>query len=123
MASWWRVTELGGRYYPEYTLDNGQTWLRNYEIACIRNGYQTERGARDYCQSYISNGGSDWWEQPNTLTPDEQKALLTWTADHASGMNDDTESEEGRRIRFVRWLVEQGKLGADDRASVEEEAV
>lgn len=114
MATWWRIQELGGRFYPEYTQDNGETWRRDYHVA-VRNGYAVEYAARKWAETSIENGAAGWWKTPEALTTEEREALNKWLASHDT--SDDTESEQERRLRFIRWLIEHGKLGAGDQSS------
>ena len=109
MAKWWRIKEFGGRFYPEYTQDNGQTWLRDYHVA-LRNGYAVKHAAVKWAEQSF---GSGWWETPDTLSIFERQALNEWIAAHGLDPQDITSEEVmrfERRAEFVKWLIEHGKL-------------
>lgn len=120
----WRVRqhENDGRWYPEYTDDEGARWRLHYVIA-QKQGYAREVYARKYAESYVSAGG-EWWKEKTVqeeLGPEVVAALTAKFEGRKVELEDDMATSEQlafeRRAEFVKWLIEQGKLGEGDMAS------
>jgi hypothetical protein len=121
----WRVRkhENDGRWYPEYTTNEGETWRIDFVIA-RKQGYAREHYARKFAQDYIDRGVAQWWEEKTVqeqLGPEVVAALTAKFEGRQAELEDDIKTEEQikftRRAEFIRWLIEHDKLGADDNYS------
>lgn len=113
----WRLRAQGGRYYAEYTTDDGDTWT-----ATPPGGLGSATAA---AQLVVEMKRKEELEG-SELTEEEQAALTAKFSDREDELHDDMFNEdaqrEERRLEWGRYLVEKGIVSDGQWAEGEEDA-
>lgn len=109
----WRLRAQGGRYYAEFTTDDGENWT-----STPPGGFASATAAAQLVAD-MKRGD----EAEAALTEDEKRALYEKFAGRHDELEDDTYNADAKRAeRLLEWgkfLVERGIVneGSDDDGS------